>query len=133
MASEVSIHLSTYLKDAGIRASKAQVEKLSRDIQKLNRETQRETERTESALGRLPGAFGKIQRAASGAFGKALAVVGAFKLGCDIGNWLQDKEIAPLAKVKDPIEELKKKNRELAQSWKDAASAFDESMRKWSS
>ena len=108
MASEVSIHLSTYLKDAGIKASKAQVEKLSRDIQKLNRETQRETERTQNALGKLPGVFGRIQSAASGAFGTALAVVGAFKLGCDIGQWLNDKVIMPLLGIKDPIDELKK-------------------------
>lgn len=132
MASEVSIHLSTYLKDAGIKASKAQVEKLSRDIQKLNRETQRETERTQNALGKLPGVFGRIQSAASGAFGTALAVVGAFKLGCDIGQWLNDKVIMPLLGIKDPIEELKKKNREVEQSWKKAADAFDESMEKWS-
>ena len=131
MASEVSIHLSTYLKDAGIRASKAQVEKLSRDIKKLNRETQREAERTERALGKLPGAFGRIQEAVSGAFGKALAVIGAFKLGCDIGQWINDKVIAPLFKVRDPIEELKKQNREIERSWKKAADAFGESMEKW--
>lgn len=132
MASEVAIHLSTYLKDAGIKASKAQVEKLSRDIKKLNRETQRETERTQNALGKLPGVFGRIQSAASGAFGTALAVVGAFKLGCDIGQWLNDKVIMPLLDIKDPIEELKKKNREIEQSWKKAADAFDESMERWS-
>ena len=128
---EVKIHLSTYLKDAGIKASKAQVEKLSRDIQKLNREARRETDATERALGKLPGAFGKIQSAATGAFGSALAVVGAFKLGCDIGTWINDKVIRPLFNIKDPIEELKKQNREIAQSWKKAAEAFDESMEKW--
>lgn len=132
MASEVSIHLSTYLRDAGIKASKAQVEKLSRDIQKLNRQAQRETERTVQALGKLPGAFGKIQQAASGAFGTALAVVGAFKLGCDIGQWLDEKVIRPLFDIKDPIEELKKHNQEIERSWKKAAEAFDESMEKWS-
>lgn len=131
MASEVSIHLSTYLKDAGIKASKAQVEKLSRDISKLNRETQRETERTEQALGKLPGAFGKIQSAATGAFGKALSVVGAFKLGCDIGEWIYQKIVRPLFKIKDPIEELKKKNREIEESWKRAVDAFNESLEKW--
>lgn len=131
MASEVSIHLSTYLKDAGIKASKAQVEKLQRDISRLNRETQRETERTEKALGKLPGAFGKIQDAASGMFGKILAVVGALKIGIDIGRWIDDKVIRPLFGIQDPIEELKKKNREVEASWKQAAEAFDESMEKW--
>ncbi len=132
MADEVRIHLSTYLKDAGIKATKAQVEKLSRDIQKLNRETQRETDKTAQRLGRLPGVFGRVQQAATGAFGTALAVVGAFKLGCDIGNWINDKVIRPLFKIKDPIEELKKKNKEIEQSWKKAADAFAESLAKWS-
>ena len=106
MASEIKINLATYLKDAGIKATKAQVDRLSQDIQRMNRDTQKETERTEKALGKLPGAFGKIQSAASGAFGTALAVVGAFKLGCDIGTWINDKIIAPLFGIKDPIEEL---------------------------
>ena len=131
MADEVKIHLSTYLKDAGIKATKSQVEKLSRDVAKMNREVQSETERTERALGKLPGAFGKVQRAATGAFGKALAVVGAFKLGCDIGNWIFDKVITPLFKIKDPIEELKKENREIEQQWKAASDRFQESMAKW--
>ena len=132
MADEVRIHLSTYLKDAGIKATKAQVEKLKDDISKLNRQTQRETERTERALGRLPGVFGRIQSACSGAFSTGLAVIGAFKLGCDIGQWLYDKVIMPLLGIKDPIEELKKENREIEQSWKKAADAFDESMEVWS-
>lgn len=131
MADEVKIHLSTYLKDAGIKATKQQVERLSRDISKMNREVQSETERTERALGKLPGAFGKIQRAATGSFGKALAVVGAFKLGCDIGNWIFDKVITPLFKIKDPIEELKRENREIEQQWKAATDRFQESMDKW--
>lgn len=131
MADEVKIHLSTYLKDAGIKATKQQVERLSRDISKMNREVQSETERTERALGKLPGAFGKIQHAATGSFGKALAVVGAFKLGCDIGNWIFDKVITPLFKIKDPIEELKRENREIEQQWKAATDRFQESMDKW--
>lgn len=132
MADEVRIHLSTYLKDAGIKATKAQVEKLQRDISKMNRQAQQETEKTERALGKLPGVFGRVQQAASGAFGTALAVVGAFKLGCDIGQWLYDKVLTPLFKLKDPIEELKKQNREIERSWKDATARFDESMETWS-
>ena len=129
---EVNIHLSTYLKDAGIRATKSQVDQLAKQVKKLNHEAQRDTEATERALGKLPGVFGRIQNAASGAFGSALAAVGAFKLGCDIGAWIQEKVIAPLFGIKDPIEELKKQNREIERSWKDAADRFQESMEKWS-
>lgn len=129
---EVKIHLSTYLKDAGIKATKAQVEKLKDDISKMNRQAQRDTARTEQALGRLPGAFGKIQSAVGGMAGTVLAVFAALKVGIDIGNWIQEKVIAPLFGIKEPIEELKKKNREIEQSWKKAADAFDESMERWS-
>ena len=132
MADEIKIHLATYLKDAGIKASKSQVDHLAKQIKKMNREAQLESERTERALGKLPGVFGRIQHAANGAFGKALAVVGAFKTGMDIGNWIYQKVITPLFKIKDPVEELKKQTRELERSWKDAASRFDESMEKWS-
>ena len=131
MASEIKIHLSTYLKDAGIKATQTQVEKLSRDIQRMNRDTQRETEKTQQALGRLPGVFGKIQKAATGTFGSLLAGIGALKLGIDIGNWLQEKVIAPLLKLKDPIEELKRQNRELEKQAKDAADKWEEALTRW--
>ena len=132
MASEVAIHLSTYLKDAGIKASKAQVEKLSRDVGKLNRDMQRETERTEKRLGKLPGVFGKVQEAASGAFGTVLSVIGAFKLGWDIGTWLNDKVVKPLFGVEDELKEAEKQIQKTELAWKKAAEAFDESMKRWS-
>ncbi|MBO7686914.1 MAG: hypothetical protein J6V72_11055 [Kiritimatiellae bacterium] len=132
MADEIKIHLSTYLKDSGIKATKSQVDRLSRDIQKMNREAQASTQQAEAALGRLPGAFGKAQRAASGAFGSLLAIVGALKLGIDIGNWIQEKAIRPLLGLKHPIEELKQKNAEVERSWKAATDAFNASMEKWS-
>ena len=46
MADELRIHLSTYLKDAGIKATKQRVAQLSRDIQRMNREAQSETDKT---------------------------------------------------------------------------------------
>jgi len=131
MASEIKIHLATYLKDAGIKATQQQVDRLAGKVRDLNRDMQAETGRTERALGKLPGVFGKIQQAASGAFGTALAVVGAFKLGCDIGNWIQEKVIAPLFGIKDPIEELKKKNRELQHEAEKAAAKWEEALTKW--
>jgi len=131
MASEIKIQLATYLKDAGIKATQQQVDRLARNVRDLNRNMQADTARTERALGRLPGAFGKIQSAASGAFGTALAVVGAFKVGCDIGQWLYDKVLTPLFDLKDPIEELKKKNKELQQEAEKAAARWEEALTKW--
>ena len=79
MADEIKIHLATYLKDTGIKATKQQVDQLSRDIQRMNREAQGSTDKTVQGLGKLPGAFGKIQTALGGLGAKALAVVAAFK------------------------------------------------------
>ena len=129
---EVKIHLSTYLKDAGIKATKQQVAQLSRDIQRMNREAQSETDKTVQQLGRLPGAFGKIQSALGGFGAKALSVIGAFKVGWDIGTWLNEKVIMPLFGIKDPIEELKKENRALKRQAEEAASKWEEAFQKWS-
>ena len=129
--SEVRIHLSTYLKDAGIKASREQVEKLSRDIQKMNRDAQNETNRTERSLGKLPGAFGKIQDAIGGVGAKALSVIGAFKVGWDIGTWLWEKVIVPIGDVKDAEEELKKHNRELKKQAEEAAKAWEAALAEW--
>ena len=135
MANEIEIHLSTYLKDAGIKASARQVDELAKKIKKLNNDAQKETEKAINSLGKLPGAFGKIQQAMGGFGAKAMAVLGAFKLGWDIGTWIDEKIIVPLFKIKDPIEEIKKKNRELkkaaeeaAQKWADEQSAFAASL-----
>ena len=129
---EVKIHLSTYLKDAGIKATKQQVAQLSRDIQRMNREAQSETDKTVQKLGRLPGAFGKIQSAMGGFGATALSVIGAFKVGWDIGTWLNEKVIMPLFGIKDPIEELKRQNRELKRQAEEAASKWEEAFQKWS-
>ena len=132
MGNEVKIHLSTYLKDAGIKATKQQVEKLSQDIRRMNREAQSETDKTVQGIGKLPGAFGKVQTALGGLGAKALAVVAAFKAGWDIGTWLNEKVIMPLFGIKNPIEELKKQNRELKRQAEEAAKAWEEALAKWS-
>lgn len=129
---EVKIHLSTYLKDAGIKATKQQVAQLSRDIQRMNREAQSETDKTVQQLGRLPGAFGKIQGALGGFGAKAMSVIGAFKVGWDIGTWLNEKVIMPLFGIKDPIEELKKENRALKRQAEEAAAKWEEALQRWS-
>lgn len=132
MASEIKIHLATYLKDAGIKASEAQINKLAGDVKRLNTEIQSSTDKTAQQLGKLPGVFGRIQSACSGFGAQALAVVGAFKLGWDIGTWLNEKVIMPLLGIKDPIEELKKHNRELKRQAEEAAAKWEEAFEKWS-
>lgn len=131
MASEIKIQLATYLKDAGIKATQQQVDRLARNVRDLNRTMRSETNKTEQALGKLPGVFGRIQSACSGAFSKGLAVIGAFKLGCDIGEWLTEKVILPLTGIGHPIEDLKKKNRQLQREAEKAAEKWEEALTKW--
>lgn len=62
-----------------------------------------------------------------------MSVIGAFKIGWDIGTWLNEHVIGPLLGIKDPIEELKKRNRELKRQAIEAAKAWDEAFQKWTS
>lgn len=132
MASEIKIHLATYLKDAGIKASEAQIGKLATDVKRVNSEMQRSTDQTVKRLGKMEGAFGKIQDCLSGFAAKAMSVIGAFKLGWDIGTWLNEKVVTPLFGLKDPIEELKKHNRELKRQADEAVQKWEEAFEKWS-
>lgn len=132
MASEIKIHLATYLKDEGIKASEAQIGKLATDVKRMNSEMQRSTDQTVKRLGKMEGAFGKIQDCLSGFAAKAMSVIGAFKLGWDIGTWINEKVVTPLFGLKDPIEELKKHNRELKRQADEAVQKWEEAFDKWS-
>lgn len=132
MASEIKIHLATYLKDEGIKASEAQIGKLATDVKRMNSEMQRSTDQTVKRLGKMEGAFGKIQDCLSGFAAKAMSVIGAFKLGWDIGTWINEKVVTPLFGLKDPIEELKKHNRELKRQADEAVQKWEEAFEKWS-
>lgn len=132
MASEIKIHLATYLKDEGIKASEAQIDKLATDVKRMNSEMQRSTDQTVKRLGKMEGAFGKIQDCLSGFAAKAMSVIGAFKLGWDIGTWINEKVVTPLFGLKDPIEELKKHNRELKRQAEEAVQKWEEAFEKWS-
>nr|DAE45079.1 MAG TPA: hypothetical protein [Caudoviricetes sp.] len=132
MASEIKIHLATYLKDEGIKASQQQIDKLATDVKRMNSEMQRSTDKTVQRLGKMEGAFGKIQDCLSGFAAKAMSVIGAFKLGWDIGTWINEKVVTPLFGLKDPIEELKKHNRELKRQAEEAVQKWEEAFEKWS-
>lgn len=132
MASEIKIHLSTYLKDAGIRETKGQIEKLAQNVEKVNGRVAKGADEAAKSVGRLPGAFGKLQHALGGVAAKAMAVIGAIKVGWDIGKWIDANVIVPLLGIRDPIEELKKKNGELKREAAEAAKAWGEALEKWS-
>lgn len=131
MANEIRIHLATYLKDAGIKATQAQVEKLAQSVQKTNASIASSSDQAAQRIGRLEGAFGKAQGVLSGFAAKAASYAAAFKVGWDIGKWLQTNVIDKLFGLTDPIEELKKHNRELKRQADEAAKAWGVALSDW--
>ena len=112
---KLRLQIVTQLDAAGIKATKEQVDSLELGLRRAGNagsESGQKFGQLEKALGNLPGPIGKIGGALGGLGGQAAMVIGAFKLGWDIGDWIQEHCIAPLFGIKDPIEELKKENKE---------------------
>ena len=131
MASEIKIHLATYLKDAGIKATRQQIDKLAQDVKKANKDIASGALESAGSLGRLEGPFGKLGGALGKFGGTATAVIAAFKTGWDIGSWLNSNVIWPLLGIKDPIEQLKKKNAELEKQAQKAFEAYNSALTEW--
>lgn len=114
----LKLQIQTALDNAGIKATKEQIEGLEKSLSKLNDNNAKSG--LENKWSKLPGPIGKLNDLFGGLSGTiakvgttATAVIGAFKVGWDIGSWLQEKVINPLFGIKEPLEELKKKNKEL--------------------
>lgn len=126
---KLRLQIVTELDAAGIKATKEQVDQLELGLRRAGSsgaETGQKFGQLENALGKLPGPIGKIGGALGGLAGQATMVIGAFKLGWDIGDWLQEHCIAPLLGIKDPIEELKKENKEYEQQMKALKASLEE-------
>lgn len=126
---KLRLQIVTELDAAGIKATKEQVDQLELGMRRAGNsgaETGEKFGRLEKALGKLPGPIGKIGGALGGLAGQVGMVIGALKLGIDIGNWIQEKCIAPLFGIKDPIEELKKENRAYEEELKRVKAAITE-------
>lgn len=74
------------------------------------------------------GLFGKVSSALGSFGGMAAAAIGAFKVGWDIGTWVNDKVITPLFGIKDAEEELIKHNRAMKRAAEEAFRAWSESL-----
>ncbi len=114
-----------------LRSFKSESKKVVEEAEENSKRADGAVERVFRSAGRLPGVFGRVQTALGRFGGTAAAVIGAFKIGWDIGTWINEKVITPLFDIKDPIEELKKKNRELRQEFERAFKAFGERMEEW--
>lgn len=131
--SKLRLQIVTALDNAGLKATKEQIDGLEKSLKNVNAAGADGTDKLEKRLGRLPGPVGKVGGAIDALGGKigkfggtAMAVIGAFKIGWDIGTWLNDNVVKPLFKVKDPIEELKKENRRAREELEKFTQASDE-------
>lgn len=132
MASEIKIHLATYLKDAGIKATQTQIDQLAKHVKVVNNEVSQGTDAAIGKLGKLPGVFGKLQSVVGGFAGNLLAYAAAFKVGWDIGTWIREKVLEPMGLLKDPMKQNAKMLEEIKRQAKDAAAAWESAFAKWS-
>lgn len=130
--SKLRLQIVTALDAAGIKATKEQLDGVEKSLNKLNQSGDG-TDKLVKKLGQMPGSLGKVGGALDalggkiGAVGgKAMAVMAAWKIGWDIGTWINDNVVKPLFGIKDPIEELKKENKELKASYEQWTKASDE-------
>ena len=115
--SKLKLQIVTALDNAGIKATKEQIAGLEKELSKLNDNpglsgAEKKLGKLQGPLGKLQDMFGGLNGTIAKVGGTVTAVAAAFKAGWDIGEWLNSNVIEPLFGVKDPIEEIKKKNRE---------------------
>lgn len=118
--SKLRLQIVTALDNAGIKATKEQIAGLEKSLTKMNNAGTSGLQGVEKQLGNIRGPLGKLAPMFDGIGGSIakiggsiVGVIGAFKAGWDIGNYIQQKVINPLFGIKEPLEELKKKNKEL--------------------
>lgn len=123
---KLKLAITTELDNQGIKATEDQINGLANKISKVNKAEG--LSNLENALGDLPGPIGKIGKAIGGLAGQVTAVIGAFKVGFDIGTWLNEKFVAPLLGIKDPIDQLKKQNKKLRDEFANTQHKFNMSV-----
>lgn len=109
--STLKMEIVTALDNAGIKATEQQIAGLEKQLNNMNDKSK--MDKLERAFGGMPGKLGRISSALGGLAAKVSSVMGAFAVGWEIGTKINDNIIKPLLGIKDPIEELKKHNREL--------------------
>ena len=132
MTSGVQIEITA--KDSTAQGLDSAAKNVRDAADKANRDVREAVEDIAKSAGKLPGVLGKVQSALGalgGIGGTAMAVIGAFKIGWDIGTWLNDKVIMPLFGIKDPLEDIVNLNREMRRQADEAAAKWQEALGKW--
>lgn len=122
--SKLRLQIVTALDDAGLKATKQQIDSMEKSLTKLNNSSGGTgLSRLEKQLGSIQGPLGKLApifEGIGGAVAKfgvmSTAVIGAFKTGWDIGAWLWEKAIQPITGLGNKMNELKKQNQKAAKS-----------------
>lgn len=116
--SKLKLQIVTALDNAGIKATKEQIAGLEQELSKVGNnkslsDAEKKLSKLGGPLGKLQDMFGGLNGTLAKVGGTATAVAAAFKAGWDIGDWIQTKVINPFFKIQEPLDELKKKNKEL--------------------
>lgn len=122
--SKLRLQITTALDAAGIKATQDQIAGLEKQLSKTSQAGGDGLTNLEKKIGKLKGPLGQVQELFGGLAAKITGAIGAFSLGFEIGEKIQgwaDK----LLKLEEPVEKLKKANRELAKEQERAASAID--------
>lgn len=123
---DLRMQIVTALDAAGIKASQKEIDNLASKLDTLGKSNA--TEKLEAKLTKLPGKLNDIV-GAMGKFGKALGVAGAmveaFKMGWEIGSWINDKFVSPLLWAGDKAQEVAEKK--IAKAWDTAWKTMEKS------
>lgn len=123
---DLRMQIVTALDAAGIKASQKEIDNLASKLDALGKSNA--TEKLEAKLTKLPGKLNDIV-GAMGKFGKALGVAGAmveaFKMGWEIGSWINDKFVSPLLWAGDKAQEVAEKK--IAKAWDTAWKTMEKS------
>lgn len=123
---DLRMQIVTALDAAGIKASQKEIDNLASKLDTLGKSNA--TDKLEAKLTKLPGKLGDIT-SAMGKFGKALGVVGAvveaFKMGWEMGSWINEKFVSPLLWAGDKAQEVAEKK--IAKAWDTAWKTMEKS------
>ena len=133
MNNTLRLQIVTALDNAGIKATKEQIDSLTKSIQNVNKGGS--FDQASRGIGKMQGPLGKLQdmfKDLNGIIGKIgvsiTAVAASFKAGWDVGEWIDKHVIQGLFGVKEAIDDVKKKNREVQRENEKLRKSYEESI-----
>lgn len=128
--SKLRLSIVTQLDNAGIKATKEQIDKLEDALKKTKDTGQDSASQLEKALGGLPGPIGKVGKAMGGLVSTVTSVFGAFMMGVEIGNMINDHILKPLGLIEDYEAKAKKEAAEYNYALKNLKDTLEDVQKK---